>query len=86
MNIAVYTHYFTPEIGAPSARIYDMSRQWLEAGHTVQVITCFPNHPTGTLYPGYANQRYLHEHRDGLNVHRHWTFITPNKGLVKKTI
>lgn len=86
MNIAYYSHYFAPEIGAPSARIYDLSRQWLTLGHQVQVVTCFPNHPTGKIYPGYSSSSYLHEKLDGIDVHRHWTFITPNEGFVKKTL
>lgn len=86
MNIAFYSHYFTPEIGAPPARIYDLAQQWLQAGHSVQVITCFPNHPTGELYPGYKGGRYMYENLEGIDVHRHWTFITPNKGFIKKTI
>ena len=86
MNIAVYSHYFTPEIGAPSARIHEMARQWLAAGHRVEVITCYPNHPAGMLYPGYGKGRYMHEVVDGIHVHRHWTYITPNKGFFKKTL
>ena len=86
MNIAVFSHYFTPEIGAPSARLYDLSQQWLRAGHTVQMVTCFPNHPAGTLYPGYTRHCYQHEQLDGIGVHRHWTYITPNKGILKKTL
>ena len=86
MRIAVFCHYFAPEIGAPSARIYDMAQQWIKLGHTVDVVTCFPNHPAGELYPGYKLSAYKHENLDGIGVHRHWTYITPNKGFVKKTI
>ncbi len=86
MNVAFFSHYFSPEIGAPSARIHDLARCWLKMGHTVQVITCFPNHPTGQLYPGYRSGRYLHERLDGIEVHRHWSYITPNKGFIKKTL
>ena len=86
MNIAYYSHYFMPEIGAPSARIYDLGREWLARGHRVQVATCFPNHPAGELYPGYSRGWYRHEMLDGIEVHRHWTYITPNKGFAKKTI
>ena len=49
-------------------------------------MTCFPNHPSGRLYPGYAGGRYLHEVLDGISVHRHWTYTTPNRGLVKRSI
>ncbi|HEX8252895.1 MAG TPA: glycosyltransferase family 4 protein [Thermoanaerobaculia bacterium] len=86
MKIAYYSHYFTPEIGAPSSRIYDLSQEWIRDGHEVQVATCFPNHPTGELYPGYRKQWYGRESLDGIDVHRYWTYITPNKGFLKKTI
>jgi glycosyltransferase involved in cell wall biosynthesis len=86
MNIAVFSHYFSPEIGAPSARIHDMARQWIAMGHEVQVVTCFPNHPTGQIYPGYTSARYATEAIDGITVHRNWTYITPNKGFIKKTL
>ncbi len=86
MNISYFSHYFAPEIGAPSARIYDLARQWLTLGHQVQVVTCFPNHPTGQIYPGYRAGFYMQEMLDNIQVHRHWTYITPNKGFVKKTL
>jgi hypothetical protein len=86
MKIAYYSHYFAPEIGAPSARIYDLARQWLASGHQVEVATGFPNHPTGHFYPGYKPQRYLREKLDGIEVHRHWTYVTANKGFIKKTL
>jgi len=86
MNVAYYSHYFSPEIGAPSARIYDLAQQWISLGHQVQAVTCFPNHPSGRLYPGYQSKLYAKENLDGISVHRHWTYITPNKGFVKKTI
>ncbi|MBW2031332.1 MAG: glycosyltransferase family 4 protein, partial [Deltaproteobacteria bacterium] len=86
MNIAYFSHYFAPEIGAPSARIYDLSRQWLEKGNRVEVVTCFPNHPVGRLYTGYKRGLYMREDLDGIRVHRHWTYITPNKGILKKTL
>ncbi|MEO8218774.1 MAG: glycosyltransferase family 4 protein [Acidobacteriota bacterium] len=86
MRVAVYTHYFTPEIGAPSARLHEMGRAWVANGNSVEVITCFPNHPDGKLYPGYKTALYSAENIDGMNVHRHWTYITPNRGFLKKTL
>ncbi len=86
LNIGVYSHYFTPEIGAPSARIYDLGQQWLAAGHTVRVATCVPNHPTGNVYPGYKAGWQQQEILDGIEVQRNWSYITPNSGFVKKTL
>lgn len=86
MKIAIYSHYFLPEVGAPSARIADFSSQWLQAGHEVHVATCFPNHPAGVIYPGYELGRYRHELLNGIRVHRSWSYVTPNKGILKKTL
>jgi glycosyltransferase involved in cell wall biosynthesis len=86
MNIGYYSHYFVPEIGAPSARIHDFATEWIAVGDRVQVVTCLPNHPTGRLYPGYEKRLYQWESIDGIDVHRVWSYITPNKGFVKKTI
>ncbi len=86
LNIGVYSHYFTPEIGAPSARIYDLGQQWLAAGHNVRVATCVPNHPTGQVYPGYKTGWQQQEVLDGIEVQRNWSYITPNSGFVKKTL
>jgi glycosyltransferase involved in cell wall biosynthesis len=86
MNVAYYSHYFVPEIGAPSARLHDLGREWVGRGHEVDVVTCFPNHPAGQLYPGYRGGRYLLERLDGMTVHRHWTYITPNRGFLRKTL
>jgi glycosyltransferase involved in cell wall biosynthesis len=86
LKIAVYSHYFVPEIGAPSARIFDMASNWVTSGDSVEVVTCFPNHPTGQIYEGYRSSRYASEDLKGIKVHRHWTYITPNKGFIKKTL
>lgn len=75
-----------PEIGAPSARLYDLSQAWLRSQHAVQAVTCFPNHPTGQVYDGYELGRYAQEEFDGIDVHRNWTYVTPNSGFLKKTL
>ncbi|MFK7800610.1 MAG: glycosyltransferase family 4 protein [Anaerolineae bacterium] len=86
MNIVYFSHYFSPEIGAPSARIYDLSRCWLSTDDQVEVVTCFPNHPHGKVYSDYQVKKYEYEKLDGIDVHRNWSYITPNKGFIKKTL
>lgn len=86
MKITFICHYFPPEIGAPSARIYEMAKIWVKEGHEVQVVTCFPNHPTGEIPRKYKGLKYLKEEVDGIIVHRNFVYATPNKGFIKKTI
>ena len=85
MRIVVICHYFPPEIGAPSARMYEMARHWVELGNEVHVVTCFPNHPTGIIPDNYKGMTYMYENMEGIHVHRNYVYATPNKGFLKKT-
>jgi len=90
MKILVITHYYPPEIGAPQARLSEMAQEWVTEGHEVQVVTCFPNHPTGIIPPEYATAyrktRYMEEVLNGVHVARCWVFATPNKGFARKVL
>ena len=86
MNITIISHYFYPEIGAPSARLKEMADAWVSEGHQVSVITNFPNHPTGIIHPGYKGQKFMIEWIEGLKIIRCRTFATPNAGFLKKII
>lgn len=86
MRILVVTHYFPPEIGAPQARLSEMTRYWAEAGEQVTVLTGMPNHPTGVIPPEYRGAIRRTEDRDGVRVLRSWVFATPNEGIIKKTL
>ncbi|MFN3648018.1 MAG: glycosyltransferase family 4 protein [Armatimonadota bacterium] len=86
MRILLLCHYFAPEPGAPSARLSELGRAWVHAGHDVEVVTCFPNHPTGVVSPEFRGQLCSSEERDGMRVFRNWVYATPNEGVVKKTL
>jgi colanic acid biosynthesis glycosyl transferase WcaI len=84
MNILFLSHYFPPEVNAPATRTYEHCKRWVEAGHSVTVITCEPNCPDGVLYKGYKNRWRWIEKSDGINVIRIWTYLAPNKGFLKR--
>lgn len=86
MRILFVCHYFPPEVNAPAARTYEHCRQWVRAGHDVTVLTCFPNHPHGKLFPGYRNRLWARESIDGINVVRVLTYCAANKGRVRRSL
>ena len=86
MRILFLSHYFPPEVNAPAVRTFEHCREWVRAGHEVHVVTCVPNHPQGKVYEGYKNRFVTrHEERDGIHVHRVWTYVAPNKGFLRRT-
>jgi glycosyltransferase involved in cell wall biosynthesis len=85
MNIWLITQYYVPEIGAPSARLSGLCQQWLAQGHHVDVLTGIPNHPEGVVPEAYRGLLTPYsEVLGGVKVHRHWLYVTPNKGRVKR--
>ncbi|MFC7725887.1 glycosyltransferase family 4 protein [Nocardioides sp. GCM10028917] len=69
MRIGFVTQWFPPEPGTvvPSA----IAEGLHDAGHQVEVLTGFPNYPTGRLIDGYRVRPYLREVTpSGIPVHR----------------
>jgi glycosyltransferase involved in cell wall biosynthesis len=82
MKILYVSQYFPPEMGAPAARVSELSRHWVRAGHDVTVLTGFPNHPTGKLAADYRKQfrrLVMKEEIDGVKVVRTWLLPLPNR-------
>jgi glycosyltransferase involved in cell wall biosynthesis len=86
LRIALVTHYFWPELGAPSARLLEMGREWVAQGHEVTVVTNFPNHPTGVVPEAYRGRSFQIEDVQGMRVVRCRTYATPNRGIARRTL
>ena len=82
MHILYVSQYFTPEIGAPAARVHELGREWVRTGHRVTVLTGFPNHPTGRIPEAYRRllrRGTVRECVDGIDVVRTWLYPAPNR-------
>ncbi|GAC1516355.1 MAG: glycosyltransferase family 4 protein [Terriglobales bacterium] len=82
MKVLYISHYFPPEIGAPAARVSELSRHWVSEGHEVTVLTGFPNHPTGVIPQAYRHKfrrLVIREDVDGIKVVRTWLLPFPNR-------
>jgi glycosyltransferase involved in cell wall biosynthesis len=81
-KILFLSPYFPPEMGAPSARVSELARHWVQAGHDVTVLTAFPNQPNGVVPPQYRKamrRLILTEDYHGARVERTWLIPTPNR-------
>jgi glycosyltransferase involved in cell wall biosynthesis len=86
VRILFFTHYFPPEVNAPASRTHEHCREWVAAGHEVHVVTCIPSHPFGKPFPGFRRRWYQHDQVDGIHVHRVWTYMAPNRGVLRRTL
>jgi glycosyltransferase involved in cell wall biosynthesis len=69
-------------MGAPSARVSELARHWVNAGHEVTVLTGFPNHPDGVVRPEYRERfwrGFCREDFHGVKVFRTFLLPFPNR-------
>jgi glycosyltransferase involved in cell wall biosynthesis len=67
MRILFITQFFHPE---PSLKGMPFALELMKLGHEVEVLTGFPNYPSGTIYPGYKIRIMQRETLDGVSIIR----------------
>lgn len=76
-------------MGAPAARVSELSRHWVESGHDVTVLTGFPNHPDGVIRPEYRKhfrRGIFRERINGIDVVRSWLLPFPNRKPLERIL
>ncbi len=89
MKILYVSQYFPPEMGAPAARVAELARHWVRAGHEVTVLTGFPNHPTGVVaskYRRHFRTGFMREEFSGAEVIRTWLLPLPNRKAYERIL
>jgi glycosyltransferase involved in cell wall biosynthesis len=77
-------HYFQPEpnffVGLPFAK--ELARR----GHSVQVLTGFPNYPGGKIYKGYKQKLIQQEEMEGISVIRVPLYPSHDRSSLKRVL
>ena len=73
MRILLLSQWYIPE---PARLLEEFVTTLQEFGHDVEVLTGFPNYPSGKIFPGYALKPWMKETLNGIPVVR--TFLFPD--------
>ena len=68
MRILMLTQLFQPEPNHLKGLAF--AKELTRLGHSVEVLTGFPNYPRGRLYPGYRQKWRMREVLDGISIVR----------------
>lgn len=81
MRILYLSQYFPPEVGATQTRAYEMAHALIEQGHSVTILTEFPNHPSGIIPLSYRGKLYEKQNLDGIEVRRVFVLTSTRKSF-----
>ena len=85
-HILFLSPYYPPEKGAAPVRVSETARRLVQRGHQVTVLTTLPNYPSGIVPPEYRGHLLQEEEMDGVRVVRFWSYVSPNKGFVRRVL
>jgi len=85
-RILFITPYYPPEKGAAAVRISETATRLVRRGYQVTVLTTVPNYPTGIVPTEYRGRLLQEENLDGVRVIRVWSYVSPNKGFLRRIL
>jgi colanic acid biosynthesis glycosyl transferase WcaI len=85
-HILFITPYYPPEKGAAQVRISETAKFLVKRGYEVTILTTVPNYPSGIVPPEYCGPVVQCEVRDGVRVVRVWSYVSPNKGFLRRIL
>ena len=89
MRLLYVSQYYPPEMGAAAARVSELAAIWAQQGHDVNVLTGFPNHPTGKIHTEYKHKfrrMTLTENTAGVRVVRTWLCPVANRSSLERIV
>ena len=83
MRILILSQYCFPETDMKSLPLAKMLQY---KGHEVEILTGYPNQPTGKLFPGYSMKLFFSEYIDGVKINRVPLYINHSKSKIKRVM
>lgn len=82
MKILLLSQWFQPE---PFFKGLPLAKALMARGHTVEVLTGFPNYPGGKVYPGYWIRPWMREEMDGVQILRVPLYPSHDNSSMRRT-
>ncbi|HUS11700.1 MAG TPA: glycosyltransferase family 4 protein [Pyrinomonadaceae bacterium] len=83
MRILFLSQFFDPE---PFFKALPFAKELAKRGHSVEVLTGFPNYPGGRVYPGYRIKLIAREQMDGISIIRVPLYPSHDRSTFKRVL
>ncbi len=86
MRVLFVSHFFLPEELSIAFLMKELAEALADRGHQVDVLTGFPNWPSGQCFPGYSDQAFAQESMGKLTVYRMPFRPSPNGSFIQRVL
>ncbi len=86
IKAVIICQYYPPEQAPIGVMLKELAEDLAKDGHRVTVITGFPNHPLGKIFPGYNRKLFSNSVEGGVKVTRCWLHVSPKKTVFNRLL
>lgn len=86
IKAVIICQYYPPEQAPIGVMLKELAEDMAKNGHRVTVITGFPNHPSGKIFPGYSRKLFSRSVEGGVKVTRCWLHVSPKKTIFNRLL
>lgn len=85
-SILLLSQWFPPEHAPMGYMLKELAENLASQGWSVEVVTGFPNHPSGKVQAPYVKQRLLREKIGAVHITRLWLFTSENRSFLNRAL
>jgi colanic acid biosynthesis glycosyl transferase WcaI len=87
MNVLIVSPVFPPEPIVSAQTTIQIAEEMRRIGHTVTIVTAFPNRPAGKLYPGFSRKLVQREQiESGIEIVRCFSTLSPESRMFSRLL
>jgi len=83
MRVLILSQYCWPEV---DHKCLPLAKELKKNGHKVEILTTYPNRPSGKIYPGYKFKLYQKENIDGITINRVPSYLDHSHSGLKRML
>src|SRR5579862_8528402 len=74
MRVLIVTNHYWPEDFSDGVYVRELAEALVQSGHSVTVLTNFPNYPEGRIHDGYRGKAFQVEWKAGVRIVRSYVY------------
>lgn len=85
-SVLFLSQWFPPEHAPIGYMLKELAENLAAQGWSVEVVTGFPNHPSGKVHAPYKKQRILRETMGAVHITRLWLFTSETRSFISRAL